>query len=97
MRIPTLLHMSPCRICSGPVASFLDLGEQPLSDAFLRPDETDDEFFFRLEVGRCTSCTMTQLLHEVPRERMFHADYPYRSSARNLRAMSRKWSGQVSG
>lgn len=72
--------MSRCRICSGPLDAFLDLGDQPLSDAFPKPDAVDDEFFFRLEVGRCTRCTMTQLLHEVPRERMFHDDYPYRSS-----------------
>ena len=72
--------MSYCRICSGALDTFLDLGDQPLSDAFPAADATDEEFFFSLEVGRCTRCSMTQLLHEVPRERMFHHDYPYRSS-----------------
>lgn len=72
--------MSNCRVCAGPLTEFLDLGTQPISDAFPRPDETDGEFFFRLAVGRCGSCTMVQLMEEVPRERMFHRDYPYRSS-----------------
>jgi methylation protein EvaC len=69
-----------CRICTGPVEEFLDLGRQPVSDAFRAPDATDEEFFFRLAVGHCTECTMVQLMEEVPRERMFHADYPYHSS-----------------
>lgn len=72
--------MSPCRICDAPLDPFLDLGKQPLSDAFLTDDEIADEFFFQLTVARCPECTMVQLLNEVPRERMFHADYPYRSS-----------------
>ncbi|RUQ02096.1 hypothetical protein D8M34_18495, partial [Microbacterium sp. HSID17254] len=27
--------MSGCRVCGGDVTTFLDLGQQPLSDAFL--------------------------------------------------------------
>ncbi|MBK1787980.1 class I SAM-dependent methyltransferase [Prauserella cavernicola] len=69
-----------CRICEGAVRPFLDLGKQPISDAFRESDATGPEFFFDLVVGLCDSCTMVQLLHEVPRERMFHADYPYYSS-----------------
>ncbi len=69
-----------CRVCGGTVSAFLDLGRQPLSDAFRKPDETAQEFSFPLVVGNCRDCSMTQLLHEVPRERMFHAEYPYRSS-----------------
>ncbi|WBB57574.1 class I SAM-dependent methyltransferase [Verrucosispora sp. WMMD573] len=69
-----------CRICGGPVAEMLDLGRHPLSDAFPRPTELADEFFYRLALARCADCTMVQLVEEVPRERMFHHDYPYRSS-----------------
>ncbi|MDG9694095.1 class I SAM-dependent methyltransferase [Streptomyces sp. DH17] len=76
--------MSDCRVCAGPLTEFLDLGTQPNSDAFPRPDETDGEFFFRLAVGRCGSCTMVQLMEEVPRERMFHRDYPYHSSGSSV-------------
>ncbi|MDA2813263.1 class I SAM-dependent methyltransferase [Nocardiopsis sp. RSe5-2] len=67
-----------CRICGGDVHGFLDLGRQPLSDAFLDPGgDASGEFFYRLAVGLCGSCTMVQLMEEVPRERMFNADYPY--------------------
>ncbi|MEW2396002.1 class I SAM-dependent methyltransferase [Streptomyces sp. NPDC046862] len=72
--------MTACRICQGSVHQFFDFGSQPLSDGFLRPENTEGEFFYRLAVGVCRSCTMVQLLDEVPRERMFRADYPYHSS-----------------
>ncbi|MEU4711943.1 class I SAM-dependent methyltransferase [Nocardia salmonicida] len=72
--------MRTCRICGGTVVEFFDFGQQPISDAFLKPDQVDNEFFFRLAVGICESCTMVQLLEEVPRELMFHKEYPYRSS-----------------
>lgn len=72
--------MAECRVCGGVLAEFLDFGRQPLSDAFRQPDEVEDEFFFRLAVGTCESCTMVQLTEEVPRERMFHEEYPYKSS-----------------
>ncbi|HET6707259.1 class I SAM-dependent methyltransferase [Amycolatopsis sp.] len=69
-----------CKVCGNDVTEFLDLGRQPLSDAFLLAEELDQEFFYRLAVGHCRSCTMVQLVEEVPRERMFHQDYPYYSS-----------------
>ncbi|MEU7181108.1 MULTISPECIES: class I SAM-dependent methyltransferase [Streptomyces] len=69
-----------CRICGGEVREFFDFGRQPLSDSFPSEDELDKEFFFRLRVGMCASCTMVQLLEEVPRDRMFREDYPYYSS-----------------
>jgi methylation protein EvaC len=72
--------MRDCRICGHEVREFFNFGRQPLSSTFLRPGKTGDEFFFRLAVGVCQSCAMVQLLEEVPRDRMFHADYPYYSS-----------------
>ncbi|WP_236540654.1 class I SAM-dependent methyltransferase [Spiractinospora alimapuensis] len=67
-------------MCDSPLLEFLDLGRQPLSDHFRAPEDTGAEFFFHLSVGRCEGCGMVQLMEEVPRERMFHADYPYLSS-----------------
>ncbi|MFD9888480.1 methyltransferase domain-containing protein [Amycolatopsis sp. NPDC059027] len=72
--------MVDCRVCGGVVTEFLDFGRQPLSDAFREPGSEEPEFFFRLAVGSCADCTMVQLVEEVPRERMFHERYPYRSS-----------------
>ncbi len=77
--------MTPsCRICGGVVQECLDFGKQPVSQAFRKPGEMLEESFFRLVVGFCTSCTMLQQLEEVQRDRMFHADYPYRSSGSSV-------------
>jgi methylation protein EvaC len=75
---------STCRVCGGTVAAFLDLGRQPLSDRFLTEAELPHEFYYHLAVGACLSCTMVQLMEEVPRERMFHDDYPYYSSGSSV-------------
>ncbi|MET9297297.1 class I SAM-dependent methyltransferase [Streptomyces sp. NPDC003077] len=69
-----------CRICGGTLHEFFDFGRQPIADAFVDPAGEQEEFFHRLAVGMCTSCTMVQLLEDVPRERMFRTDYPYLSS-----------------
>ncbi|MEQ4715011.1 class I SAM-dependent methyltransferase [Nonomuraea sp. B19D2] len=73
-----------CRICSGNVSKFFDLGPQPISDAFLLPSARENEFLYRLQVGVCESCMMVQQAEEIPRQKMFHADYPYRSSGSAL-------------
>ncbi len=69
-----------CRICGGTLHEFFDFGRQPIADAFVDPAGDEEEFFHRLAVAMCTSCTMVQLLDDVPRERMFRTDYPYLSS-----------------
>ncbi|MFI6287499.1 methyltransferase domain-containing protein [Streptomyces sp. NPDC051018] len=76
--------MSHCRICGGPVREFFDFGRQPVSDVFPRPEEIGTEHFYRLAVGFCDTCTMVQQSQEVSRDRMFPADYPYRSSGSAL-------------
>ena len=72
--------MNQCRICRGSLYQFLDLGQQPLSDAFRDPADESPEFTYPLTVGACTDCGMVQLMQEVPRERMFHRDYPFRTA-----------------
>ncbi|MEU6021880.1 class I SAM-dependent methyltransferase [Micromonospora sp. NPDC047134] len=76
--------MSDCRICGGPVQEFFDFGPQPVSDVFPKPADIGTEHFYRLAVGFCERCTMVQQFEEVSRERMFPADYPYRSSGSAL-------------
>jgi methylation protein EvaC len=72
--------MPTCRICGSSLQEFSDFGKQPLSDAFITADRLSGEFFYRLAVGSCTSCGLVQLMEEVPRDKMFHEDYPYYSS-----------------
>ncbi|WP_025359827.1 class I SAM-dependent methyltransferase [Kutzneria albida] len=76
--------MTDCRMCGGGLTEFYDFGRQPLSDAFLKPDQLEGEFFFRLAVGVCDQCTMCQLMEEVPRDKMFNEDYPYFSSGSSV-------------
>ncbi|EHI13630.1 class I SAM-dependent methyltransferase [Mycolicibacterium thermoresistibile] len=69
-----------CRICNGVLREVLDLGRQPVSNAFALPEDADKVPFFRLAMGVCTSCTMVQQLETVPPSEMYRADYPYRAS-----------------
>jgi len=71
-----------CRSCGTPgLVSFLDLGVTPLADALVRPDllgQPEDRF--PLEVAFCESCTLVQILEEVPAEKLFVDNYLYFSS-----------------
>ncbi|MEU4579641.1 class I SAM-dependent methyltransferase [Nonomuraea sp. NPDC023979] len=69
-----------CRICSGPVKAFVDLGFQPRGNAFPRADRVAGEFRYQLVVGMCDSCTMVQLMADIPQEVRYHDEYPYHAS-----------------
>ncbi|WP_169944016.1 class I SAM-dependent methyltransferase [Microbispora sp. H11081] len=69
-----------CRICGGPVKAAVDLGSHPRGNAFPKPGDTSDEFFFPLVVGMCDSCTMVQLMADIPQEVRYHDEYPYHAS-----------------
>jgi methylation protein EvaC len=73
--------VTSCRVCGGTETVFLDLGRQPLSDAFPDPREQAPEFFYDLRVASCDECGTVQLADEVPRERMFGEEYPFRTSS----------------
>lgn len=63
------------------MTQFLDLGPQPLSDAFRSPDDSSDEFWLHLRAVVCRGCHVVQLADPGPVERMFHAGYPFRTSS----------------
>lgn len=71
-----------CRSCGQPgLRPFLSLGTTPLADALVDPAqaaETDDRF--PLEVAMCPGCSLVQILHEVPAEKLFVDNYLYFSS-----------------
>jgi SAM-dependent methyltransferase len=71
-----------CRSCGEPgLRTFLDLGTTPLADALVRPDSAGAaEPRFPLEVAFCPSCTLVQILEDVPPEQLFVANYLYFSS-----------------
>ena len=69
-----------CRMCgSTDLTLYLDLGDQPPSNAFLSRDEIPDEQSFPLSVYLCRSCGLSQLLDVVHGEDVFDA-YAYLSS-----------------
>jgi SAM-dependent methyltransferase len=71
-----------CRSCDwAGLTVFLDLGELPLPDALVRPDQLDvPEPRFPLEVAFCQACSLVQILEEVPPEQLFVENYLYFSS-----------------
>jgi SAM-dependent methyltransferase len=71
-----------CRSCgAGPLRVFLSLGDMPLPDALLRADEVGGpEPRFPLDVAFCATCSLVQILEEVPAEQLFVDNYLYFSS-----------------
>jgi len=51
-----------------------------VSNTFIAPSDIGNEVYYNLSVGLCLSCTMVQQLEEVPRNQMFHKQYPYRTA-----------------
>jgi SAM-dependent methyltransferase len=73
---------SLCRSCGGnDLRVFLSLGDMPLSDGFLAPDDLQrEDQRYPLDVAFCPDCALVQILETVPPEQLFGADYPYFSS-----------------
>ncbi len=71
-----------CRSCgSSELKSVLSLGNTPLADALVSPEEVDGpEATYPLDVAFCTNCALMQILETVPPEELFCRDYPYFSS-----------------
>ena len=74
-------HNTRCRICgSGELTKFLDLGNQPLANSFLKTvEEFETEELYPLQVCFCEKCNLVQLSEVVSKEKMF-SDYIYFSS-----------------
>src|SRR3989338_8761253 len=73
-----------CYICKqDKLATFLNLGAQPPSDAFLRVEDLKKpEVNFPLEVLVCKNCFLVQLGYAVDPELLFR-DYVYTSGTNN--------------
>lgn len=69
-----------CRICNGKLTEFFDFGDMPIANGFLTPDEYKTEYFYRMKVGFCPTCSMVQLIDQPERELMFHDHYAFFSS-----------------
>lgn len=74
-------HNTNCRICkSENLTMFLDLGQQPLANSFLKDaSEFASEKKYPLAVYFCQNCNLSQLLDVVDKKEMF-SDYIYFTS-----------------
>lgn len=73
-----------CFICQNKdLFKFLSLGDQPPSDAFLRPEDlAKPEATYPLELCLCETCYLVQLNYAVDPEKLFR-DYVYNTSTNN--------------
>lgn len=66
-----------CRVCDhSPLLEYLDLGTQPLANAFLKPDDTSPEFTAPLTIALCPECGLSQLTEVVSPDRLYQ-NYVY--------------------
>ena len=81
-RTAELAPIQGCRSCaSRNLTVFLSLGDLPLSDGLLRADQLQShEPRYPLDVAFCEDCSLVQIMHTVPPQELFGADYPYLSS-----------------
>jgi hypothetical protein len=59
---------------------FLDLGTQPITNAFLTEEEFDDEYFYNLSLGMDEDTKLVSLMETVKPELMFNEVYAHRAS-----------------
>ncbi len=72
---------STCRFCAAPLEhEFVNLGLSPISNAFIKPDQLDqEEAFYPLHVFVCGDCYLVQLEEFESPDEIF-SDYVYFSS-----------------
>src|SRR5665811_1109132 len=76
----TLDVVQRCRSCgSSNRAPVLDLGDQPLANAYREPDDVSEEARYPLALFRCRACSLVQLTGTIPPKKMFDT-YHYFSS-----------------
>lgn len=69
--------MSNCLICNNLISPFMTFGKMPIANGFLNPFDFKNEYFFEMEVGFCSKCTMFQLINQPKREQMFNENYAF--------------------
>jgi SAM-dependent methyltransferase len=72
-------EQTQCRVCNSErLETYLDLGVQPLANAFRKPDDTSPEMTAPLQLARCLDCGLSQLHHVVSPE-VLYRNYLYES------------------
>jgi methylation protein EvaC len=55
----------------------MSFGEQPIANRFIAKEEIGSEYFFQMDVGVCSGCSLFQLIHQPDPEMMFHENYTF--------------------
>jgi SAM-dependent methyltransferase len=80
MKSSTFGLVEQCRSCGSPdLAPVLDLGLQPLANAYRQPGDKSTEARYPLALIRCRACSLVQLTGTIPPKLMFDT-YSYFSS-----------------
>jgi methylation protein EvaC len=74
---PCVNKSDQCRWCGHPLEIVINLGYQPVAQAFILPGESHDRPAYELKPAVCTSCSLFQLVELPESETLFHAAYPY--------------------
>jgi len=79
---PGVIARTECRSCGrGELAVFLSLGDMPLPDALVQPEQVAaPEPRYPLDVAFCPNCSLVQILQDVSPEQLFVDNYLYFSS-----------------
>jgi len=73
------MKRAQCMVCRGPrLVEFIDLGDQPNGNNFLRADEVHREVSFPLAMMVCGDCWEVQIA-EFPSQEVLFTDHPYLS------------------
>lgn len=93
-----------CKICNKELIRFLDLGQMPIANALLRKEDLNKkEFFYRLDIGYCSSCYMVQMFTTIPYEMYLRPDenkkrnYVFFSSTSDfMKQHFKEWANEIS-
>ncbi len=58
----------------------IDFGRMPIANAFLTPDQFENEYFYNMILGYDPKTKAIGLVNKVPPEKMFHENYAFFSS-----------------
>ncbi len=72
-----------CRSCKSKLKEIINLGKQPLGNAFLKKKDFEKEYFYKLNVVFCNNCKLIQLENQPDPKKMFHKNYAFFSSTSN--------------
>ena len=69
-------ELGNCRVChDNTLREFIDFGQMPVANAFLKEEYLKKpEYKYRMAVGFCESCKMTQLIETVPYDKYIIPD-----------------------